>query len=79
MRKRMNILASCAGHLAHAQIDNSSAPCDRSDSRYTLSMGDRKPKKTSSGKGDAHKAKLAKHVADRATAKPEDRARDKKK
>jgi hypothetical protein len=28
-------------------------------------MGDRKPKKTSSGKSDAHKAKLAKHVADR--------------
>lgn len=28
-------------------------------------MGDKKPKKTSSGNSDAHKAKLAKNVADR--------------
>jgi hypothetical protein len=42
-------------------------------------MGDRKPKKTSSGKGDAHKAKQAKHAADRAAAKPDDKSKDKKK
>lgn len=33
-------------------------------------MGDKKPKKTSSGNSDAHKAKTAKHQADRPPAAP---------
>lgn len=39
-------------------------------------MGDRKPKKNSSGSGDAHKAKQAKHQADRPPVPP--RASDKR-
>lgn len=33
-------------------------------------MGDKKPKKPSSGNSDAHKAKLAKHQAARLAAAP---------
>jgi len=33
-------------------------------------MGDRKPKKTSSGNADAHKAKGVKNAAERDAAKP---------
>lgn len=33
-------------------------------------MGDRKPKKNSSGNSDAHKAKKAKHQADRPPTPP---------
>ena len=39
---------------------------------YTAAMGDKKPKKTSSGSGDAFKAKQAKNQADRAAAAPKD-------
>jgi hypothetical protein len=39
-------------------------------------MGDKKPPKNSSGKSDAHKAKLAKNQADRPPQVPRD---DKKK
>jgi hypothetical protein len=44
-------------------------------------MGDRKPKKTSSGNSDAHKAKLAKNLADKPLIDPrtEDKAKGKKK
>jgi hypothetical protein len=35
-------------------------------------MGDRKPKKTSSGNSDAHKAKKAKQQADRPPTAPRD-------
>lgn len=44
-------------------------------------MGDKKPKKTSSGNSDAHKAKQAKNVADKAAARPveEDKGKGKKK
>ncbi len=44
-------------------------------------MGDKKPKKTSSGKNDAFKAKEAKTVADRASAMPkaDDKSKGKKK
>jgi hypothetical protein len=41
-------------------------------------MGDKKPKKNSSGNSDAHKAKQAKTVADRFAAAPKD-DKDKKK
>lgn len=40
-------------------------------------MGDRKPKKNSSGNSDAHKAKLAKNQAERAPTSP--REQNKKK
>lgn len=39
-------------------------------------MGDRKPKKNSSGSGDAHKAKVAKQQSERQPVPP--RAGDKK-
>ncbi len=44
-------------------------------------MGDRKPKKNSSGSGDAHKAKLAKQGADRPPPAPRsnDKGKGKKK
>lgn len=43
-------------------------------------MGDKKPKKNSSGNSDAHKAKQAKHAADRfiADAKVDDKQPKKK-
>lgn len=42
-------------------------------------MGDRKPKKNSSGNADAHKAKLAKHEAERPPQKPGTDGKGKKK
>jgi hypothetical protein len=42
-------------------------------------MGDRKPKKNSSGNSDAHKAKLAKHQAERPPEAPRPGAKPKKK
>lgn len=43
-------------------------------------MGDRKPKKNSSGNSDAHKAKLSKDQANRPPTppKPDGKARDRK-
>lgn len=38
-------------------------------------MGDKKPKKTSSGNSDAHKAKVAKTQADRPPIPPRDTKR----
>ncbi|HTQ08985.1 MAG TPA: hypothetical protein VMI31_02830 [Fimbriimonadaceae bacterium] len=42
-------------------------------------MGDRKPKKTSSGNSDAHKKKLAKDQAERPAARPAPEDKGKKK
>lgn len=42
-------------------------------------MGDRKPKKTSSGNSDSHKAKQNKKEVNRLAAKPDDKGKDKKK
>jgi len=42
-------------------------------------MGDRKPKKTSSGNSDKHKAKQNKTEAERQAAKPDDKGKDKRK
>ena len=41
-------------------------------------MGDKKPKKTGGGSGDAHKAKMAKDAANRpATVKPDEKKKGK--
>ncbi len=42
-------------------------------------MGDKKPKKNSSGNSDAHKAKLTKSQADRPPVAPRASDKDKKK
>jgi hypothetical protein len=42
-------------------------------------MGDRKPKKNSSGSSDAHKAKQAKHQAERPPTAPKSSDKGKKK
>lgn len=42
-------------------------------------MGDKKPKKASSGRSDAHKAKLAQHQAERQAATDKDAAKRKDK
>jgi hypothetical protein len=44
-------------------------------------MGDKKPKKNSSGNSDAHKAKLAKNLAERPALRPggDDKDKGKKK
>jgi hypothetical protein len=45
---------------------------------YTFAMGDRKPKKNSSGNSDAHKAKQTKNAEAKLAANPKDE-KDKKK